>query len=468
MIFVLLAACKTRGITYVAGPDAGISIVIVDPTTCSDCDPLEDVDGLRVDVVRPETGEVLATDSFPWPGDAPEVPSLTDFGVVRVELYGLQGSNVVSAGRTAPFAVDPGNPATIPMLFLPANRMVPLTGNLWEERSRHVSFRRPDGRIALIGGVDRFGEDRFDSSELFDPATHTFGPDAIAPNLPAFPAWVREVDGDLLMVGGEDPGENRESLGWVYEVSADGAQGVLAPQGAMEVPRSKPCVGLAGERIGVVMGGVDDVEGDAVVDVMRLGDAGWGFVRGEAPGLDSKAVLGCIGLGDGRVFVLGESATQTGYFSFAEDETLDFIQVGSQGPSVANAALRLLDNGHVWIGGGVSGDEVQGETWEFRPDEGTFASSASFAEARARPEVEPWLFSDTLAVGCGYSEANLEEGAASVEIVDLDGVGIQVDLDRSRPGCSMTVLPDGALLITGGYDANDAGQLGAAVVVAVL
>jgi len=441
----------------------------VPPATCSDCDPFEGVDGLRLDVVRPETGEVVYSDSFAAPGNAAVLPDLQGFGVVRVELYGLDGSRVVSAGRTAPFTVPTGDDLELPMLFLPANRAIPLTSAMDAERSSHVGFSRLDGLVALIGGVDPAGDSRFNSVEIFDSATFEFRAESSAADVGLYPAVTIESGGDLLLIGGESAGGSRLDGTLAYTVEGAGATGALAPQGDLPEPRSRGCVALSDENKGVVMGGAS---GDAAFDTMKRGEDGWAFSRAQVDGLDDAAVVGCIALGDGRVFVLGEEGAQTGFFQYNGDETLGFspIASGHGEQFVAGATLARLDNGHVWEVGGADEDgDPLSRTWEFRADEASFAPSAELRTARIRPDVARWLLPNTEAVGCGCSDDGLAGGAGSVEIVRVDGgTGVLVGLDRERPGCAMNVLPDGSLLVRGGFGVNDAGQLGAVVVVPVL
>ncbi len=464
-LLLALAGCKTRAVETIAGPNADVSVALVNPTTCSACDPFAGVSTLRVDIVDPGTADVLYTDSFPWPGGVPALPDLTGFGVVRVEMYGLAGNRVVSAGRTAPFAVKPEKPVTLPMLFLPANQAVPLTGDLYAERSRHVSFTRPDGRVALLGGVDPRGTSRFNSVELFDPATFTFSLDTTLAAAPVFPAVTTDVDGDLLLVGGESAGGSRETTTFVYSVEGEGAQGVATPQQELPEPRSRGCVARVDQK-GVVMGGAS---GDVLFEVMRFGADTWEFTRAQTAGLDDAAVQGCIGLEDGRIFVLGDEGGQTGFFYFNTDETLGFdaIASGHGDQFVSGATLALLGNGHVWeVGGATSNGAARAQTWDFRPEEASFSVSTELMTPRIRPDVAPWIVPDTEAVGCGWTESGLAQGTGTVEIVGLDGsAGVVVQLDRERPGCGMSVLPDGSLLVTGGFDVNDSGQLGAVVIV---
>lgn len=464
---LLLVACKTRGIETISGPNADVTLTVVNPTTCSDCDPLDEVDALRLDVIRPETGEILASSTVPWPGDLPSLPDLDGFGVVRAELTGLNGSRIVSIGRTPPFVVQPGNPSNVSMLFLPANRPIPLTAELSVERSRHLAYTRLDGRIALIGGVDPTGGQRYDSTEVYDPGAHTFSLDTVATLIPIAPAIALEQDGDLLLVGGASSSGSRLSNSWVYALSGEGEQGTMTAQSDLSMPRSGACIGLAGPQKGAVMGGVDTQDGTTMVDIIRFGTTTWTFESVGVQGLDNRDVRGCVGVDDGRVFVLGADAASTGFFSYPDEGAVAFTAISSGGndPFVGSATLVSRD-GLVWIVGGETDGRVQAGTWLLDPASARFSEGPTLAQARVRATVTRWIDPTLEAVGCGWSDASETAGSDSVELVDLDaGTVLEVPLDRERSGCAMSVLADGALLITGGFGPNDVGQVGAVLVV---
>ncbi len=465
----LSAGCKRRGVETIAGPNADVTITLVNPTTCSNCDPLADVNQLRLDVVRPGTAEVLASTSATWPGEAPTLPDLDGFGVVRVELTGLNSGRVLSVGRTAPFTIAPGVPTNVPMLFLPANQPIALTAGMSLERSRQIAFTRLDGLVALIGGVDPSGTQRFDSVEVFDPDTHTFALDTTASVIPVGAATVDEVDGDLLMVGGAEANGSRLSNAWSYTVDSEGAQGAMEAQNDLPEPRSGGCVGRVGDQKGVVMGGVDPVSGVTTVDVMIYGTTSWTFQASGVQGFDGRLADECIGVEGGRVLILGENAASTGYFDYPDAGQIAFTPLSSTAgdPFVREATVRTRDGGTVWIVGGVSPNgEAVDSSWVFDPGSSHFSAPEPLGAPRVAPVVQHWLDDGVDAVGCGYTDAEELAGTGSVELIDHTyNTDLLLDLDRQRPGCTMSVLPDGVLLIAGGYGSNDSGQISAVVIV---
>ena len=76
----------------------------------------------------------------------------------------------------------------------------------------------------------------------------------------------------------------------------------------------------------------------------------------------------------------------------------------------------------------------------------------------ARPHLIP-----IARTGGGIARVSPGSAVARLETFDADGrIVSTVDLE---PASQFTVLPDGSLLVTGGFDVNDSGQLGAVVIV---
>jgi hypothetical protein len=62
-------------------------------------------------------------------------------------------------------------------LFDPASGTFKATGAMGTARVKHAAAVLPDGRVLVIGGSDRRGyDDRFSSTEVYDPDSGTFSP----------------------------------------------------------------------------------------------------------------------------------------------------------------------------------------------------------------------------------------------------------------------------------------------------
>jgi hypothetical protein len=69
--------------------------------------------------------------------------------------------------------------------------------------------------------------------------------------------------------------------------------------------------------------------------------------------------------------------------------------------------------------------------------------------------------------GCGWADADRTVGESSVELFAPGAAeaGPLVTLERERPGCAVSVLRDGSLLVTGGFELGSTAGADAAIVV---
>jgi hypothetical protein len=470
-MILLLLACNQEQPTVIAGVDAPLTVTLVNPTTCSFCDPFLGVDTLRVDVLAGDT--VVASQSFS-PLDDLLLPGLLDFGVVRVQLVGLSAGVVVSAGRTQEVALDPGSPRDVPMLFLPANTVIPLPAEMTADRSRHVAVRRRDGRVMLFGGVDPSREGTFSSIDLFDPATWSFGvfPGALPAGL-ADPAVAWTGTDELLLAGGFVTGPSGDvptatTAAWSQ---VDDTVRALPP---LSVTREDACLAMYRDRLGLVLGGTDETDAGSLVKLDETTED-WSFVDVKLRDFDQTQVSACLGLGDGRVFLQGDDPASTGTWSYDEGDTdagLGFVPVdllGEGADRFVHLPLVAQEAGGAWVAGGMdtnTGTAISDTRW-FDPARNGFLPMTPLADARLDPSWDRWLVEGWYVVGCGWRDGARLSPTDSVELVSPgEGLGTPATpFDRDRNGCAVTTLLDGSILVTGGYDATDDGVIDAAVMV---
>lgn len=471
MLIWLLACHREGDVLTLGGRQATLRVEVVNPANCSYCDAFAGVDTLRVDVRIADA--VVASDSFAWPEETPELPDLPEFGVVRVEMVGISGGVVVSAGRTAEVAMDPEAETTVPLVFLPANTAIPLIAEMRADRSRHVAWRRPDGTVALLGGVDPERESTFSSVEHYDPASFAFVDAGMAlPASVAAPRVDRTGDGDRILAGGF------QAAPWGEEPSTFAAAWVelddtIVPAGTLNEPHHGHCFSMYRDRIGILFGGND--ESDAGELVKPTGDA-WSWSRVPMFDFDVAQVTGCVGLADQRVFLQGTSESSTGTWTYDEGDTdpgRSFTRMTLTGEGadrfVRGALLRRVGSGAVWVVGGedVQTGEVLAGGRFFDPTLGGFRGGPGLVEARYDPVADDWIRGDWLVVGGGWSDSGRRHPVASLEWVDpvAAEAGPRVPLDRDRDGPTFTTLLDGSVLVAGGFDAGDASAVDAALVV---
>ena len=471
VVLAFLLACADSEPTTLPGVDAPLTISLVNPTSCSFCDPFAGVDTLRVDVLV--DWAVVASEAYRYPDEEVVLPALTDFGVVRVQLVGLAGGEVRSVGRTQEIALQPEVALTVPMLFLPANTTIPLTATMTADRSRHTAIRRRDGSVVLLGGVNPDRNGTFASTERFDPATWSFSV-FDGGSLPAGVGGSRTAyagTDEWLLLGGFVTGPNGDVASSTAGVLSE-VDGTVRPGPSLLTPRNGHCFAMYRERLGIVFGGTADTN---AAELLKLSDAtgDWELVNVPMRDFDQTLVSACVALPDQSVFVNGDTAAATGRWSYAEGDTdagEGFVPVEALGEGAdryVDGPLLEVVGDRVWIAGGAdpyTGSAIDGARW-FDPAQNGFLPAVALGAARFDPSFDRWINPGWLVVGGGWSTTDRTRAEASVELVnpETEARGPVVSFERDRPGAVLTTLLDGAVLITGGYDAGDDGVIDAAV-----
>jgi hypothetical protein len=88
-------------------------------------------------------------------------------------------------------------------LWDPATATFGPTSPLAHARYGHTATRLLDGRVLVVGGDDNQDPSFLASSELWDPATATFGRSGSLGQGRAFHTATRLLDGRVLVVGGD-------------------------------------------------------------------------------------------------------------------------------------------------------------------------------------------------------------------------------------------------------------------------
>ena len=467
MILALaLLACNEPEQLTVGGRTGSLTVNLLNPTSCERCDPWAGVAQVRVDVIA---GKDLVSQAT-FDKDEPIVlPDLSGFGVVRVQVLGLSVEGAVrSAGRTAEVALGPDVAAEAPLVFLPVNRALPLAARMQAPRSRHAAIALRDGRVALVGGEDPGRTRTLPTIEVYDPATGTFttleqglGSGVIEPALVTVDA------GNVLLLGGGArirAGEVSVKDAVLFDID----DATATPIADLNVARSGHCAARWKERQAIVLGGA---AGD-VADYVKPSDGDWVIDAVPMRDFDPSQVRGCVPVANERVLVLGADLDTTGIWAPVEGgdpgaSFTAFTRTQAQGLRLVERAMMVpLPEGGAWIAGGLdvaTGNALPGSRF-------FDAAGDRFTEGRtlAQPRVDgrwTWWRDGVLVVGCGYGDAARTTGSGPLEIMDLRGSGPipTLALDRARPGCALSTLPDGTLLVTGGFGSDQATEASAAL-----
>jgi len=272
------------------------------------------------------------------------------------------------------------------------------TGQPALPRHSHTATRLMDGRVLVAGGMSGGGYTA--SAELYDPAAHTFSPTGRLATARAGHEAVRLDDGRVLVVGGVGPG-------WTFLASAeiyDPRTGRFTAAGEMAEPREgHVAVSLGGGRV-LVAGGHR---------------------------------------GRGAAIVISRTAE---IFEVASGR---FAPTGSMAARRHKADAAVLDSGRILVLGGA--DE--------RDNEGIYTSVEIFDPASGRFEPGPpmrlgrYKHRGTTVMLSG-GRLLLAGGTPAAEEYDpASGAGAVVDSDARLAGQFSAVagLPDGRVLVTGGY-----------------
>jgi hypothetical protein len=313
-------------------------------------------------------------------------------------------------------------------------------------RAAHTATLLTDGRVLVAGGCTRFGCERAtDGTVLFEPRPSRFveGPALLRPRVGH--AAVRLRDGNVLVFGGW--------AGAVPTRSAelyDRSRRAFVATGAMASGRGGLAAALLRDGRVLVTGGVDGTETLRTAEVYdprtrtftRTGSMRW-------PRSAHTATL----LPDGRVLIAGGS-TGTRVLGTAEiwsPRTTRFATVGTlRIPRHKHAAIGLRD-GRVLLVGGSDARDFRGKYRSaelYLPRRGRFVLTGSMRSPRFKlPDAAVRLADGTVLVTGGASEVERYD-VRRRRFVPAGSLGVDLSFSTA------TVLPDGRVLVVGGYDGN--------------
>jgi len=472
MMLLMLAVVACNG--GQVGDADQIRIRLVNPTAS---DPMDGVDSIRLQVTVDD--EVVASEVFDRNKDW-TLPNLTDFGRVRFHVSGLASEAVVSHGRSAEVAVAPGVDREIPVTFLPVNQVLFLRAeaDMEEGRVGHGVASLPDGRVLVFGGESVLpGNPAPSQMEVYDPAEAMFVATDLDLGFTAFgPSAAFNGDGgvELVVSGGLVSGGSQTRVSQVrrLEPSTDTVS-MLPP---MNLSRGGHCFSFLREDFAVAIGGSALSVGQ--VETLRSDGQGSGTLEWTLESINTLSTLNvqnCVGLESGKIFLQGSDSNSTGVFDFTEEregqgfffsESFLPLASGQSSNGVADLAAgavlvprpanEVIAEETIWVSGGLDleagGGQVATAARRF------FVGGRNFAEApgsNLQPRVYgswgAWIDPDRVVLGCGYTDGTYTAAQGVVELFDIsDGSLFSWSMPQARAGCQVSVLPDGAILLTGG------------------
>jgi hypothetical protein len=314
-------------------------------------------------------------------------------------------------------------------------------------RASHTATRLADGRVLVAGGcIDPGcgGTPRGGPTELYDPARRAFepGPSMLVPRVGHTASAL--PDGRVAIIGGfPDERQPPVTVTEIYDPASDRFRKV----GRLPVGRGGHTATVLTDGRVLVVGGIDGTR--ALDDVAILDPATGTFTAGArlpVPRAGHAATL----LRDGRVLVVGggsdEALTDT---ALLYDPRRDaWTEAGRMNEAKYKLAVVGLPDGGALVVGGQTRDarEARLDTTEiFDPKSLTFRAGPRMAEPRFKIyETVQSLPDGRVVIGGGGTTVEVYERGT------LRRLAGQLGGERQFP--TVTVLRDGAVLITGGYD----------------
>lgn len=320
-------------------------------------------------------------------------------------------------------------------------------GDMSVARAAHQATPLASGEILITGGCSGACDTNLRSAELYDPGLRVFRPTAAMATARDSHVAVPLADGRVLVAGGWSR-QRATGSAEVYEP----ASGRFAGTGAMAVARATPSAALLADGRVLLSGGqTSELEPLASSEIFDPGSSGFSPAASmTVPRISHVAVT----LADGRVLVVGgRQARRGGILRSAEifdPATGRFQPTGDMSSPRHKHAATLLPDGRVLV---IGGSDVRDQRGRYRsteiydPRTGTFADGPDMQWPRFKiPDAVATLASGALLVAGGAIQPELYDPASNAF------VAIPGELPDAMEFATATPLPNGEVLLLGGYD----------------
>jgi WD40 repeat protein len=324
---------------------------------------------------------------------------------------------------------------------MPHDAALTPASNMTIARAAHTATLLPNGKVLIAGGMQR-SEAFSNSAELYDPATGTFAAASSMTTSRAGHTATLLPTGKVLIAGGS----NSE---WLSSCELyDPATGRFTPAGNLSIRRGGSTTTLLRNGTVLFTGGFDG-ELHSSAEVFDPATATFKPVGKMSAGRSAHtATL----LPDGKVLITGGGARRE-VLASAEvynPATGAFTPTGNLSVPRHKHAAMLLPDGKVLVLGGSDNRDSRGQYDSaeiYNPATGAFTATVSMSAARFKfPDAVATLKSGKVLVA---------GGGERLEIYDATTKGFSLvsgQVDAARYFSTATLMPDGKVLIAGGYD----------------
>jgi hypothetical protein len=346
-----------------------------------------------------------------------------------------------------------------------------LVGNMVEARDGAQATLLTDGTVLLTGGNHYVGNDGgpVASAELFDPKTNQFS--AVGPmhlSRDDSHRAVRLPDGRVLVAygaGGNDP-----AMAEIF----DPVSRVFTAAGSLR-HRGGPTATLLPDGRVLMAGGWNPDEHGPTASA-EMYDPATGTSQGTGDMTSGRYRHAAVALPDGRVALVGGYGAGNqalGSVEIYDPKVGTFTGQGSLVRARADVAASLLADGRIMVVAGIytdaSGQQAgaRDNVEIYDPATGQSTIASTLPDAPWFPAVAPTIDGRFLVAGGGAlgSGGGLSP-LATAELVDPQAgtTSLAPPLMMGRVGAAAVKLPDGRILIAGGWGGPDGSSLNTAEV----
>ena len=331
-------------------------------------------------------------------------------------------------------------------LYGPADETWSPAGALAAARHAHTATLLPDGRVLAAGGV---ASDYLASAEVYDPASNGWSAAGTMQTARAGHTATLLSSGRMLVAGGRNSDVVFDSAE-LYEAAAGGwsATGPMAAACLVHTATLLPSGAV------VVAGGLCN---GLYSDDAELYDPATGTWRYTGSMSTAHGGHTATQLRDGRV-LLAAGPYYSDSAEIYDPSTETWSETGSLHINRAGHGAVLLADGRVLVAGGYTYDGSQGfdlaSAELYDPAAGTWSDTGAMNQARERQSMTRLPDGRVLVTGGECYESGSLQILDSAELYDpATGTWSETDpLSVARDNHTATLLPGGQVLVAGGYD----------------
>ncbi len=328
---------------------------------------------------------------------------------------------------------------------------IKFTGNMEVDRSWHRSTLLPDGKVFVTGGLDSYG-DALASAEIYDPATGKFTDAGIMNSKRAGHSATLLPDGRVLIAGGSYSKNDWETLSSaeIY----DPATGSFTKTASLNTARMGHEATLLSDGRVLITGGTSANRDTRLVASAEIYDSTTGAFTETGSMSEARVDHTATLLANGKVLVAGGYAVQNssgGLTSSAElydPAANSFSPVARMNFHRYKHSAVLLNDGKVLMAGGIASypDKPRYTTAElFDPATNSFVKTGDMILDRFKVKNAAVLLQNGKVLIAG--------GSWGLEIYDpaTGTFSFKPSEMMTRYYSTATLLPDGRVVIIGGY-----------------